>query len=103
MFYCAKIQAPIQAIRSDSQASHLQPFVHADFSMPNSKVKFLGGTPSHTPIIPSKKKCKTTFGSPFSVSSEEFEYCEKIDGNERMLQKGPLETYLHDLFQIDEN
>ena len=97
---CSKIQTPSQANRSDSQSSRLQHFEYYSFSMPNSKVKFLRGTPTHTPVMLSKKKSETIFNSPFSVSSEEYEHFEKTDGNEGQLQMEPLESKC--LFQIDE-
>lgn len=42
---CAKIQAPTQANRSDSQPPSHQLFEHTLISLPNSKVKFFRGTP----------------------------------------------------------
>ena len=95
---CSKIQAPSQANRSDSQSSFVQRFEYSSFSMPNSKVKFLRGTPIYMPLVPSKKKCVTTFDSLFSVSTEEYEHFEKTNGNEGQLQMDPLETDLIGLF-----
>ena len=80
--YCSKIQAPSQANRSDSHSSHLQHLEYYSLSMPNPKVKFLSGVPSHSPVIPSKKKSEITFNSPFNMSSEECEHSEKTDRNE---------------------
>lgn len=92
---------PLKPI-GQSQSFQFQHFEYSSFSLPNSKVKFIRGTPSHTPVIPYKKKCETSFDSPFSMSSEEYEHFEKTDKNEEQLQMKPLETILNALFYIDE-
>ena len=70
--------------------------------MSNSKLKFLSGTPSHTPAIPTKKKSETIFDSPLRVNSEEYEHFEKTDGTKGQLQMEHLETDLNARYQIDE-
>ena len=55
-----------------------------------------------TPIIPSKKRCESATESPYSLSSEEVDYGEKTDENEKLLQKELFETDLNALFQFDE-
>lgn len=66
---CTQLHAPAHSTKSGSNCSHPTQFKYADFSLPNSNVKFLRGSPSKTLLLPSRKKGKASFNSSFSVSS----------------------------------
>lgn len=71
--------------------------------MPNSKVKFLRGSPSKIPLIPFRNKDESSFESPFNVSSEEVEHFDKITDFGRRKHFESLETDLNVLFQCEED
>ena len=47
---CTQLQALARSGKSDSNCSHPMQFKYAEFSLLNSKVKFLRGSPSKTPL-----------------------------------------------------
>ena len=74
---CTQIQAPARSSRSFSHHPHFIQFKYSEFSLPNSKVKFLKGSPRKTPHNQSNKKGEHFFNSPLSVCSEELEHLDR--------------------------
>ena len=71
---CTQIQVPTCSSKSISHHPHSIQFKYYEFSLPNSKVKFLMGSLSKTPLNQSNKKGEPFFYSPFNVSSEKLEH-----------------------------
>ena len=69
--------------------------------MPNSKVKFLRGSPSKTPLNQSNKKGERLFDSPFSISSEELEHLDRSTDLESKEHFEPLEIDFNVLFPLE--
>ncbi|TYK21239.1 DNA-directed RNA polymerase III subunit 1 [Cucumis melo var. makuwa] len=67
---CTQLHAPAHSTKSGSNCSHPTQFKYADFSLPNSNVKFLRGSPSKTLLLPSRKKGKASFNSSFSCEED---------------------------------
>ena len=62
---CTQIQAPTRSSKSFSHHPNSTQFKYSEFSLPNSEVKFLKGSPSKTPLNQSNKKGRRV--SPFST------------------------------------
>ena len=96
------MEAPAHSTKSGSNSSYPTQFKYAEFSLSNSKLKFLRVSSSKTPLYPSIKR-----GSPLSallsVSSEEMEHFDKIAKLEGQIHFEPLETDLNALFQCVED
>ncbi|TYK05589.1 uncharacterized protein E5676_scaffold98G00370 [Cucumis melo var. makuwa] len=100
--YLNPFQTPARSSKSFSHHPHSTQFKYFEFSLPNSKVKFLKGSPSKTPLNQSNKKGEPFFDPPFSVSSEELEHLDRSTELESQKHFEPLETDLNALFQCEE-
>ena len=74
---CTEIQASTHSSKSFSHHPHSTQFKYSEFSLPNSKVKFMKGSPSKTTLNQSNKKGEPFFDSPFCISSEELEHLDR--------------------------
>lgn len=75
---CTHLLAQARPTKQGSHSSHPTQFKYAEFSFPDSKVKFLRGSLSKTPLHSSREKGEPSFDFPFSVSSAELEQFDKL-------------------------
>ena len=74
---CTQIQALARSSKSITHHPHTTQFKYSELSLPNSKVKFLKGSPNKTPLNRSNKKGEPFVDCPFSVSSEKLEHLDR--------------------------
>ena len=90
---CTRIQAPACTSKSFSHHPNSTQFKYFEFSLPNSKVEFVKGASSKTPLNQSNKKGEPFFDSPFSVSSEELVHLDRsteLESQKRFKPFGPV-------------
>ena len=87
---CTQIQAPIRSSKSFSHNPNSTQFKYYKFPLPNSKVKFLKGSPSKTPLSINPTRRVSLFSTLLSgTSSEELEHLDrstKLESQKRLSQ-----------------